>query len=393
MKALKIKENIYWVGAIDWNLRNFHGYLTQRGSSYNAYLIIDEKITLVDTVKPWLAGEMIERISSVVDPSKIDIIVSNHVEMDHSGALPEILKIATNAKVVASPKGVEGLKIHYKNNHWDFKAVNSGDKIELGKYTLSFVLTPMVHWPDNMLAYLPEEGILFSNDAFGQHLACSEMSDELYPIDIIMAEARKYYANIVLPYSSQVRKALDDIKNLDIRIVAPSHGVVWTKHVPEIIDEYKKWSSNTISKKALIIYDTMWGSTEKIAKAIYEVFEEKNYRADLLNLQVNHISDIMEKLIDAEYICIGSPTLNKNIMPSVAAFLTYMVGLSPRSRKAIVFGSYGWATQNIKQLEEFVAKADMELIDSIKVNYIPDESQLVAIKENLRNKLAKSLES
>lgn len=387
MKALKIKENIYWVGAIDWNLRNFHGYLTQHGSTYNAYLMIDEKITLIDTVKPWLANEMIERISSIINPSEIDIIVSNHVEMDHSGALPEIMKLAPGASVVASPKGVEGLKAHYKQCTWKFQTVNSGDSINTGKFDLSFILTPMVHWPDNMVSWLASEGILFSNDAFGQHLASSEMSDELCPFDTVMEEARKYYANIVLPYSSQVRKALDDIKNLDIKVIAPSHGVVWSKHIPEIIEEYKKWSSNTVDRKVLIVYDTMWGSTEKIAKALYEVFEEKNYKIYFFNLQHNHISDIMSELINAEYLCIGSPTLNKNIMPTVAAFLTYMVGLAPRGRKAVVFGSYGWATQNIRQLEEYITKADMEIIDSIKVNYIPDNLQLKAIKENLSMKI------
>lgn len=386
MKALKIKENIYWVGVIDWNLRNFHGYLTQRGTTYNAFLIIDEKITLIDTVKQNFTKEMMDRIASVIDPSKIDIIVSNHVEMDHSGALPELLKIAPKAKVIASPKGVDGLRLHYKCN-WDFQAVQSGDKISLGKNTLTCLLTPMVHWPDNMITYIEEEGIVFSNDAFGQHLACSEILDTIFPFDIALEEARKYYANIVLPYSSQVRKTLEDIKNLDIRMIAPSHGIIWQKHIHEIIEQYKNWSSNKTDKKALIIFDTMWGSTEKIARAIYEVFEEQGYRASLINLQHNHISDIMQEVINAEYICVGSPTLNKNIMPSVAAFLTYMTGLSPRNRKAIAFGSYGWAAQNIKQLEHYFNEADLEIIDSIKVNFIPDETQLTAIKENLRSKI------
>ncbi|HBX52420.1 MAG: MBL fold metallo-hydrolase [Bacteroidetes bacterium RIFOXYA12_FULL_35_11] len=386
MKALQIKENVYWVGALDWELRNFHGYKTQRGSSYNAYLIIDEKITLIDSVKHYLTDDMLKRIRTIVDPSKIDYVICNHSEMDHSGAIPEVMKLAPNATVIASPKGIESLKAHYKQD-WNFKTVQSGDTFSTGKYSFSFLLTPMVHWPDNMLTYMPDKKILFSNDAFGQHLASSEMFDDVYPLDIIMEEARKYYANIVMPYNSQVRKALEESKNLDIDIIAPSHGVIWRKHLDKIIEEYKKWSSNQTDKKALIVYDTMWGSTEKMAKAIYEVFEEKGFRVYIFNLQHNHISDIMEELINAEYICVGSPTLNKNIMPTVAGFLTYMTGLSPKNRKAIAFGSYGWAAQNIKQIEAYFAEADFQVIDSYKINYIPGEEQLETIKATLSEKI------
>lgn len=386
MKALKIKDNIYWVGGIDWELRNFHGYLTQRGTTYNAYLIIDEKITLVDTVKYYLVDEMLSRISDIIDPSKIDYIISNHVEMDHSGGLPRMMEIAPKAKIFASPKGVDGLKLHYKKD-WDFNVLQNGETLSLGKRTLKTVLTPMVHWPDNMICYMPEDKILFSNDAFASHLASSEMIDDNYPFDIVMEEARKYYANIVMPYNSQVRKALNDLSNIEIEYIATSHGIIWKDHISEILAEYKKWSSNNTDRKAVIVYDTMWGSTEKIAKAIYQVFEEKGFRNYIFNLQNNHISDIVTELINAEYICVGSPTLNKNIMPNVAAFLTYLKGLSPKDRKAIAFGSYGWASQNVKQIEDYLKDSDFDVIESFKVNYVPDEAQLDTIKETLRQKI------
>jgi flavorubredoxin len=219
MKATEIKPGIYWVGGIDWNLRNFHGYLTQRGSTYNAYLIVDDKITLIDTVKHYLYDEMIERIKSIVDPSKIDIVVSNHVEMDHSGGLPKLLELAPNAVLYTSPNGEKGLRQHYKKD-WNFEVVKSGDSISLGKRELKFVLTPMVHWPDNMVSYLPDEKILFSNDAFGQHIASSERFDDEYSLEIAIEEATKYYGNIVLPYGPQVKRAIEALSDLDVDIIA-----------------------------------------------------------------------------------------------------------------------------------------------------------------------------
>jgi flavorubredoxin len=382
MKAVEMKKGIYWVGGIDWSLRNFHGYLTQRGSTYNAYLIIDEKITLVDTVKSHMADELIQRISKVVDPSKIDYVVSNHVEMDHSGALPKIMDIAQNAEIVTCASGEKGLRAHYKKD-WKFKVVNSGDVLELGQRSLHFLLTPMVHWPDNMVGYMPEEKMLFSNDSFGQHLASSERFDDEYPIDIVMEEARKYYANIVLPYGSQVKKELEAAGGFDIEIIAPSHGIIWRKHVSDIIEEYKKWSSNETVKKALIVYDSMWKSTEMMAGAVSRAFEEKGYQIRLLSLQANHISDIMTELIDAEYVCVGSPTLNNNMLPSVSSFLTYMKGLAPKGRKAIAFGSYGWGGQSVKHVEAELKSAGCEVVDTIKQQYVPSQEDLDSITQKI----------
>lgn len=386
MKAVKLSEGVYWVGAIDWNIRNFHGYSTQRGTTYNAFLIVDEKITLIDTVKYHLVDEMLDRISDVVDPADIDYIISNHVEPDHSGSLPEIMAIAQNATLVTSPNGEKGLRAHYKED-WNFHVAKMGELLNIGKRNLTFVHTPMVHWPDNMVTYIPEDKIIFSNDAFGQHIASSERFADELPLGIVMEEAQKYYANIVLPYGAQVKKALGALADLDLEIIAPSHGVVWRSHIPTIIDAYEKWCVNATDKKAVIIYDTMWNSTEAIAETIMDAFESKGYKTRLFNLKNNHISDIMTEVIDAKYICVGSPTLNNNLMPNVASFLTYLKGLAPKDRIGLAFGSYGWGGQSIGQVEQYLKDCGFETLENIRIQYIPDEDQLEEIKETLEGSL------
>lgn len=382
MKAKEIKKGIYWVGGIDWDLRNFHGYLTQRGSTYNAYLVIDEKVTLIDTVKEYLTEEMFERIEKIIDPTKIDYIISNHVEMDHSGAIPAVMEKAPNATIIASPNGVRGLKEHY-GDQYEYRAIKDGENISFGQRSMTFVLTPMIHWPDNMVAYMPEEKLLFSNDSFGQHLASSERIDHEYPIDVIMEEARKYYANIVLPYSVQVQKALKVINGLDIEMIAPSHGIIWEKYIDRIMAAYNDWASNKTEKKAVICYDTMWGSTKKQAFAIESVLEDKGYSTSIYNVSLTHISDIMTDLITAEYICVGSPTLNNNMLPTVAAFLTYLKGLAPKNRKAIAFGSYGWGGQSIPMVEQLLSDAGFDIKSVQKSKYIPHKEELERIKSEL----------
>lgn len=386
MKAVKISENVYWVGGIDWKVREFHGYITERGSTYNAFLVIDEKITLIDTVKGYLADEMMQRISSVIDPSKIDTVIVNHVEMDHSGALPVLMEAAKNATIITCPNGEKGLKIHYRKD-WNYKIVKTGDVYCSGKYNFAFVQTPMVHWPDNMVTYLKEEKILFSNDAFGQHLASSERFDDEYPLDVIMEEARKYYANIVLPYTGPASKAIAETLKLDISLIATSHGIMWRKHIPAIIEEYKKMAANQTVKKAVIIYDTMWGATEKIANAVAGAFESKGYSIRLMSLSSNHNSNIMTEVLDAEYICVGSPTLNNNLLPNVSSFLTYMKGLAPKGRKAVVFGAYGWSGESVGQVAEILKASGLEVVEQIKVNYVPSSDELAAIENNLAEKI------
>ncbi len=389
MEPVKLMEDVYWVGGIDWDLRNFHGYSTGRGSTYNAYLIIDDQVTLIDTVKHYLYEEMIDRISQVIAPEEIDYIVSNHVEMDHSGGLPNLIEETEGATVVTSPKGKEGLAQHYQTDDWDFEVATPGNSLDLGTKSLDFVLTPMVHWPDNMVTYLPEEKILFSNDAFGQHLASSERFADDYDLDIVMEEAQKYYANIVLPYSQQVQKALSGVADLDIEMIAPSHGVVWQSHLTEIIDKYKKWSANEADEEALVIYDTMWKSTKKLAYAIASGFEKKGVNVSLKNLEVNHISDIMTEVLTAKYICVGSPTLNNNMLPTVASFLTYLKGLAPKDRTGLAFGSYGWGGQSVGQVAEILAEdCGFDLLDQIQVQYVPGEDKLDDITEQIKEEIS-----
>lgn len=386
MNPVEIKKGIYWVGAIDWSLRSFHGYSISRGTTYNAYLIVDKKIALIDTVKAEFADEMISRISKIVDPSKIDYIISNHVEMDHSGSLPKIMEAAPNAEVFASQAGVKGLIAHYGD--LDFTPVATGASLELGERTISFVSTPMLHWPDNMFTYCSQEKILFSNDAFGQHYASSGHFDDEESLDGVLAEARNYYANIVMPYASQVKAALDVAAKLDIELIAPSHGVIWRKNIPEILARYRSWSSNETDRSAVVIFDSMWHSTEKIARAISETFHEMGMPVRLLDLKANENSDIMSLILTAEYIAVGSPTLNNNMLPNVAAFLTYLRGLAPKGRKALAFGSYGWGGQSVAQVEEQLISCGFTIMaDKIRFQYIPTQKQLIEMAKDLKSKM------
>ncbi len=381
LKKVELKKDIYWVGGIDWDIRNFHGYSTGRGTTYNAYLIKDKKITLIDTVKHYLFDEMIERIKEIIDPKKIDYIISNHVEMDHSGSIPKMHKIASNAEIITSTRGEKGLNKHYKENI-DYKVVNSGDTLNIGDRTLHFVQIPMVHWPDSMVTYSPSDKILFPNDAFGQHIASSERYD--YEIDwgILHEEAAKYYANIVMPYGDQVKKALDSVKDLEIDIIAPSHGIIWKEKIPKIIEEYKKWANYETETKALIVYDSMWHSTETLAYKLSEGLEEKGIPATLRNLNTNHISDIITDVLTSKLVCLGSPTLNNGMMPKMGEFLTYLKGLRPRNRTGFVFGSYGWGGQALGEMRKMIENLSWDYpMDNYNVNYVPDEKQLEKIKK------------
>ncbi len=383
MLPIEIKKGVYWVGGIDWDLRNFHGYLTQRGSSYNAYLITGEQNILIDNVKPHLFEQLITRIEKIIDPRKIDILIQNHVEMDHSGSLPKLLELNPKAMIITSPNGEKGLKLHYKKE-WKFQVVQNNEQLTLNNRVFHFLHTPMVHWPDNMVTYLTDDRILFSNDAFGQHISSSERFDNEYPIDIVMEEAKKYYANIVFPYGEQVKKIIPVVEDINPDIIAPSHGIIWKKHIRAILKEYKKWSANETVEKAIIVYDTMWKSTELMAYAIMKGFENAKVPVEMFNLQVNHISDIMTSLLDSRYICVGSSTLNSNILPSVAAFLTYMKGLAPKNRHAFAFGSYGWGGQSIPIIEDELKKLKFDLFPSIKEQYIPSEETLDKITVDIQ---------
>lgn len=388
MNCVEVKKGIYFVGAVDWNVRSFHGYSTNRGATYNAYLIIDEKVTLIDTVKAPFAEELIRRISSIIDPEKIDYIVSNHVEMDHSGAIPEVMKVCKNATIVTSaPAGLAGLQAHYGSGY-KYLAVKAGETLSLGKRSLTFVATPMLHWPDNMVTYCPEEKILFSNDAFGQHFASSKHFDVDVNLEEVFQEAKKYYANILMLYGKQAAKAMEIVRSLDLEMIAPSHGIIWTKHIPEILDKYEEFATGAPKEKALIVYDSMWHSTEKMAHSILEGFARKGIETKLFDLKENHISDIMTDVLDCKYIAVGSPTLNNAMMPSVAAFLCYMEGLHPEDKKVFAFGSYGWSGLGITKVNAKLKEMGLEVIcDPMKTTYIPSCETLNEIEEMVVNLL------
>src|SRR4030042_2005766 len=277
MSVLKILPDIYSVGVVDWNVRTFHGhtYSTKRGSTYNAYLILDEKITLVDTVLGSFSRELIENIKKIVPVENIDYVVANHVETDHSGALPQILQMAPKAKVFGTAKCKEGLYRNYYGN-WDFQVVKTGDKLKLGKKTLTFIEAPMIHWPDSMFTYCPEEALLLPNDAFGQHYATSERFDDEADECALMDEAAKYYGNILWPLSAVILKKMEEIKseNLAIKMIAPSHGIIWRQDPMKIINAYTSWAKNETKPKVVIAYETMWGATEKMARAIAQAITD-----------------------------------------------------------------------------------------------------------------------
>jgi len=333
---------------------------------------------------------MLARIKDLINPKKIDYIVSNHVEMDHSGSLPKTIKECPNAQIITSTRGEKGLRRHYKKD-WNFKVAQSGDTLNIGKRILHFVHIPMVHWPDSMVTYIPKDKLLLPNDAFGQHIASSERFDDQIDWGILKEEAEKYYANIVMPYGSQVEKVLEILTKLDIDMVAPSHGIIWRTHVKDIIKEYTKWAQYKTDKKALIIYDSMWGSTEKIAHSLKEGIEEAGIPVAMRNLKTSDISDVITDVNSSKLIAIGSPTLNNTMLPTIGGFLTYLKGLRPKNRFGFVFGSYGWGGQAVGEIENILKGLSWEMpIESVNINYIPDENELEKVKEKGK-KLAKTI--
>ncbi|NQU65061.1 MAG: FprA family A-type flavoprotein [SAR324 cluster bacterium] len=372
----ELKKGIYWVGGIDWNIRNFHGYATENGTTYNAYLVVDEKIALIDTVKASVSSQMISRIKRIIDPARIDYIVSNHAEMDHSGAISDVLEFCPQATILASKAGVKGLQQHFKKE-WNFQVVKTGDTVSLGKKTLSFLNTPMVHWPDSMVTYIPEEKILFSNDAFGQHIASAERFDDEIGWSCVRKYAAKYYANIVTPFGRQVSKAIVGLADLEIDMICPSHGVIWRAYIARIINDYKTWSNHETGKKAVIIYDTMWNSTEKLAFALEEGLGIAGVSCTVRSLRTSHISDVMTDILDAKLILLGSPTLNKGLLPTMGQFLTYLKGLKPQGRLGFAFGSHGWVGQAVAEMEAVMEDLAWEQpLKGIDIEYTPDESEL-----------------
>lgn len=378
MKKIALADDVYWVGAVDWITRDFHGY-SITGTTYNAFLIIDEKVTLIDTVKKPYKSELLHRIHNIIDPKKIDYLVVNHVEMDHSGAVPEIIEAINPEKVICSKMGHKALLQHFHRQDWPYHVVAPGEEISLGKRTLSFLETRMLHWPDSMFTYLKEDQILFTSDAFGEHLATSERFDDEVNQDVLMHEAAKYYANILTLYSPLVKKLLAKVQEmqLPIKMLAPDHGVVWRSNPGKIIEAYSRWCNHQGNGKALVIYDTMWESTRMMAKAVAEGLHEQGVEYKLLDLQVNHRSDVMTDVLEASALVLGSSTLNNGMLPRMADFLMYMRGLRPTNKVGAAFGSYGWSGEAVKMMNEILK--DMNIIlchEGLKVQYVPEHAQL-----------------
>ncbi len=376
--AVKVTDSVYWVGAIDWALRDFHGYHTGRGTTYNAYLILAEKITLVDTVKAAFVDEMLTRIESLIDPRDIDYIVSNHAEMDHSGALPATIRRVQPQKIFASTMGVKALKEHF---HLDMPVEPPGEEqtLDLGDMSLSFVETRMLHWPDSMLSFLDAGGVLFSQDAFGMHLACSHRFADEVADDILLEEGARYYANILMPLSGLVAKLLEELPRLglDIKIIAPDHGPIWRRDISRIIQWYEQWARQEPTNRVVVAYDTMWGSTERMAQAVAEGLRDGGTIPRLLKLRAAHRSDVAAEVLGAGGLMIGSPTLNNNLFPTVADMLTYLKGLKPRGLVGAAFGSYGWSGEAVGLTEEALKAMNVQLVaDGLKVKYVPDEQGL-----------------
>lgn len=382
-QAQKITDDIYWVGAIDWGLRDFHGYATNRGTTYNAYLILSDKITLIDAVKAPFKNEMLARIQSLIEPEKIKFIISNHSEMDHSGCLVEAIEYIKPEKVFASQMGVKALSEHFHHKQ-NIIAVKDNETVSLGNITLKFMETRMLHWPDSMFTYIPEKEILFSQDAFGMHLASTKRFDDELDWNVLRYELAKYFANILLPYTNFIEKLFQKVSssNMKFKMVLPDHGPVWRKNFDKVFALYEKWSKHLPYRKAVITFDTMWGSTSKMACAIADGISSKGIDVKVMPLSSSHRSDVATEILDAGALIVGSPTINNNIFPTVADCLTYLKGLRRQNLIGASFGSFGWGGEAVKHLNEMLTGMGIELVgEGLKCKYVPDDSELAKCNE------------
>jgi len=377
-EAIKITDRVYWVGAIDWEIRDFHGYSTDRGTTYNAYLVLADRITLIDTVKAPFVDQLLSRIASVVDPSDIDLVVSNHSEMDHSGSLTRIVAAVGPDEVFASEMGVKALAAHFHDAP-EITAVKDGGSLSLGSMNLTFIESRMLHWPDSMMSYLVEDELLFSQDGFGMHLAsCEIFADEISEC-VLDWEAAKYYANILLPFSPLVTKLIAKVEALGvpIKIIAPDHGPIWRKGVGRIIESYGRWAEQKPSKKVVIVYDTMWGSTAKMAHAMADAVSACGCCPRVLKLRSAHRSDVATEILESGALLVGSPTMNNQMFPTVADVLCYLRGLKPKNLVGAPFGSYGWSGESVAQVGKALDEMGVELVSpGLRVQYVPDGAAL-----------------
>ena len=392
MKPIEIAKDIFLVGAIDWNIRDFHGYSTKHGTTYNAYLIMDEKITLIDTVKKEFTDELIRNISQVVDPRKIDYVISNHTEMDHSGGLPRVMhRVGEDKPLYCSKMGYKNLSRHFPRK-WNYQPVENGGELSLGKRMLTFMETRMLHWPDSMFTYVKEDKILFSSDAFGQHYAGIEKFDDQIG-DAIMPHAKKYFANILLLYSPLILKLVSKVTEMGLALdmICPDHGIIWRQDPSKIISAYVEWSNQKPKRKAVVVYDTMWHSTETMAEAIVDALAQEGVDAKPMHLRNWHRSDIITEVLDAGAIIVGSPTLNNGLFPTVSDFLTYMKGLKPKNKIGAAFGSYGWSGEAVKLINRELEAMKFEVIDpGLQIKYVPNDQGIDACHQ-LGKKIAQAL--
>lgn len=381
MRAVQVADGIWWVGAIDWALRDFHGFETPHGTTYNAYLVVGETgAALVDTVKAPFVPELLSRIESVLPLERITHVVVNHVEPDHNGGLPDVMSAMPHARVVASPSGVRGVADYH--NGLEVEAVKPEDVIDLGGKTLHFLPQPMVHWPDSMFTYCPESRTLMPNDAFGQHVASEERFAHEFGIDDALRELGIYYANILLPLGTQVGKAIDKVleKGWALDVVAPSHGVIWRgEDFGRVVEAYRRWTAGEKRDKAVVAYSTMWGSTDALAHRITDGLAAGGVEVAMYDLAVTPIAHVTYELLEAKALVLGSPTLHHGMLFRVAGYLQYLAGLHPEGRLAATFGSYGWSKGAEKQMRERLTEIGFELpFDDFLVKFRPTPDDLDA---------------
>ncbi|MFH0799973.1 MAG: anaerobic nitric oxide reductase flavorubredoxin [Pseudomonadota bacterium] len=384
---LHVKSNVSWIGKIDWELRKFHGeeYSTHRGSTYNSYLIEEEKVAIVDTVWTPFAKEYIANLEKQIDLKKIDYVIANHAESDHSGALPELMHRIPDTPIYCTANGIKSLKGHYHKD-WNFHPVKTGDKLSLGTKELIFIEAPMLHWPDTMFCYLTGDGILFSNDAFGQHYASEYMFNDLVDRSELMAECIKYYANILTPFSEMVTKKIKEVLafNLPVETICTSHGIIWRENPVQIIQQYLKWADSYQEDQITLVYDTMWNGTrimaENIARGIAQADPRVNLK--LYNMARSDRNDVMTEIFRSRAIVVGSPTINRGVLTSIAGFLEEAKGLKFRNKKAAAFGCYGWSGESVKVIKGQLDAAGFQVVDDgMRCMWNPDPLSIEACVE------------
>jgi flavorubredoxin len=387
-KVVEIAPGIFWVGAVDWHRRVFDALVPlPYGTTYNSYLVVgNDKIALVDTVNPGFESELFEKIEKIVNPEKIDYVIMNHAEPDHAGGIPAVLSRAKDAKLVTSIKGLEMAEAFHGVSREEIKSVKDGDTLDLGGKTLRFIDAPWLHWPETMFTFCQEDGILLPCDFFGSHLASDRLFDDEVG-DILMPEAKRYYAEIMMPFTQFVIKALDKLEGMDIKIIAPSHGPVY-RNPEKIVKAYEGWARGPLAPKAVVVYVSMWGNTDTLAKTIVKSISAEGVEAVPYDMLAADISHIARDLVDASAVVVGSPTLLGGIHPLVGTMVGLIKGLRPRVKQAAIFGSYGWVGGATDQIKNILQPSGFEIIDVLKVRGKPRKEDLDRA-ENLGKLVAK----